>query len=82
MTNLRHEPVDPSRFDRYQLGFLDGHRTRGELVDALDALVTEDKLTIRGPSPGPLDPASRRAILAESLRQGLTRLASRALIVA
>ena len=82
VANLRHETVDLSRFDRHLLGLLDGHRTHSELVDALDALVTEGKLTIRGSDPGPLDTASRRAIVAESLRQGLARLAGRALLVA
>jgi hypothetical protein len=82
VANLRHEPFDPPRFDRYLLGLLDGHRTHSELVDALDALVTEGKLTIRGSDLGPLDTASRRAIVAESLRQGLARLAGHALLVA
>ena len=81
VTNLRHEPVTPTRFDRYLLGLLDGQRTHDELFAALDALVTDGKLTIRASQPGPLEPASRRTILAESLRQGLARLASRALLV-
>jgi SAM-dependent methyltransferase len=81
VTNLRHEAVDLSRFDRHLLALLDG-RTRGALVDALEALVTDGTLAIRGSGPGPLDAAARRAIVAESLRQGLARLAAGALLVA
>ena len=79
--NLRHEPVDLPRFDRHLLGLLDGNRTHSALVDALEALVTKGTLTIRGSDPGPIDTASRRAIVAESLRQGLARLASGAFLV-
>jgi methyltransferase-like protein/SAM-dependent methyltransferase len=82
VTNLRHEPFDLSRFDRHLLALLDGTRTRGELVDALDALVSEGTLTIRGSDPGPMDSAARRAIVADSLRQGLSRLAAKAFLVA
>ena len=81
MTNLRHEPIAPSRFDRYLLGLLDGRRNHGQLVEALDGLVDEGKLSIRGSDPGPPDTASRRAIVTESFRQGLARLADRALLV-
>src|SRR5206468_2876986 len=55
VANLRHEAFDLPRFDRQLLGLLDGSRTQGELVDALDALVTSGTLTIRGSDPGPLD---------------------------
>jgi methyltransferase-like protein/SAM-dependent methyltransferase len=82
VVNLRHEPFDLPRFDRHLLELLDGSRTHGELVDALDGLVTEGKLTIRGSDPGAIDAPSRRAIVAESLRQGLARLAAKALLVA
>jgi methyltransferase-like protein len=82
VTNLRHVPFDLPRFDRHLLGLLDGCRTHGALVDALEALVTEGTLAIRGSNPGPLEPAARRAIVAESLRQGLTRLAAGAFLVA
>jgi methyltransferase-like protein/SAM-dependent methyltransferase len=82
VTNLRHESMDLPRFDRHLLDLLDGHRTHGELVDALDALVSEGTLAIRASDPGPMDSATRRAIVAESLRQGLARLAARAFLVA
>jgi SAM-dependent methyltransferase/methyltransferase-like protein len=82
VTNLRHKPVDLPRFDRHLLRLLDGSRTHGELVDALDALVSEGTLTIRGSDPGPVDREARRAIVAESLRQGLSRLAATAFLVA
>jgi SAM-dependent methyltransferase/methyltransferase-like protein len=82
VANLRHEPLDLPRFDRHLLGLLDGARTHDELADALDALVTEGQLTIRASDPRPTDAESRRAIIAESLRQGLNRLAARALLVA
>jgi methyltransferase-like protein len=82
VTNLRHESLDPPRFDRHLLALLDGSRTHGELVDALEGLVTDGKLTIRGSDPGPSDVASRRAIVAGSLRQGLVRLAAQALLTA
>ena len=82
VANLRHESSNLSRFDRHLLGLLDGRRTQGELVDALDALVTAGTLAIRGGDPSQNDPASRRAIVAESLRQGLARLAAVALLVA
>jgi SAM-dependent methyltransferase/methyltransferase-like protein len=81
VVNLRHELVDLSRFDRHLLELLDGNRTLAALVDALDALVIQGALTIRGSDPGPSSAAARRAIVAESLRQGLARLASRALLV-
>jgi hypothetical protein len=44
--------------------------------------VTEGTLTIRGSEPGQGAAASRRAIVAESLRQGLARLAAKAFLVA
>jgi hypothetical protein len=82
VTNLRHQPHDLSRFDRHLLSLLDGSRTHGTLVDALDALVTNGTLTIRGSDPGPMESTARRAIIAESLCQGLGRLASWAFLVA
>jgi methyltransferase-like protein len=81
VTNQRHEPLDLSRFDRHLLALLVGSRTHDELVDALDALVTEGTLTIRGSDPGPIDDAARRAIVAESFRQGLGRLAAMAFLL-
>ena len=81
VVNLRHESVDLSRFDRHLLTLLDGNRTHSALVDALEALVTRGTLTIRGSDPGPNATASRCAIIAESLRQGLARLAGRAFLV-
>ena len=81
VANLRHEAFDLPRFDRHLLELLDGNRTHSALVDALDVLVTQGTLTIRGSDPGPSDTASRRAIVAESLRQGLARLASRGFLV-
>jgi hypothetical protein len=44
--------------------------------------VTGGTLAIRGSGPGPLDASARRAIVAESLRQGLARLATGAFLVA
>jgi methyltransferase-like protein/SAM-dependent methyltransferase len=82
VANLKHEAADLPRFERHLLALLDGHRSHGDLLDALDALVTEGKLTIRGSESGPLDAAARRAIIAESLRQGLARLAACAFLVA
>jgi SAM-dependent methyltransferase/methyltransferase-like protein len=82
LTNLRHESFVPPRFDRHLLALLDGRRTHGALVDALDALVTEGTLTIRGSDPGRIDGTARRAIVAESLREGLGRLAAAAFLVA
>jgi methyltransferase-like protein/SAM-dependent methyltransferase len=82
VANLRHMSLDLSRFDRHLLALLDGSRTHGELVDALEALVAEGTLAIRRSDPGPPDPAARRAIVAESLRQGLARLAARAFLLA
>jgi methyltransferase-like protein/SAM-dependent methyltransferase len=80
--NLRHELFDPSRFERHLLQLLDGHRTESALVDALDALVTEGRLTLRTSGSGPLDPATRRTILAENLHLALRHLAGKALLVA
>jgi hypothetical protein len=82
VANLRHESFDLPRFDRHLLGLLDGSRTHGELVDALDRLVAEGQLAIRGNDAGQTDTAARRAIIAESLRKGLARLGSLALLVA
>jgi methyltransferase-like protein len=81
VANLRHESVELQRFDRHLLGLLDGRRTHNALVDALDQLVTEGKLAIRGSVAGPLDATSRRSIIVESLWQGLARLADSALLV-
>jgi SAM-dependent methyltransferase/methyltransferase-like protein len=81
VTNLRHEPVEISRFDRQLLALLDGRRLRSELADALEALVAEGTLTIRSTDGSTLDAAARRAIVADSLDLGLTRLASLALLV-
>jgi methyltransferase-like protein/SAM-dependent methyltransferase len=82
VVSLRHEPFELPRFDRHLLALLDGSRTHGELVDALDGLVTDGKLAIRGSDPGQIEPPSRRAIVAESLHQGLARLAAKGLLVA
>jgi methyltransferase-like protein len=82
VVNLRHESIDLTRFDRHLLGLLDGTRAHSALVNALDALVTEGSLAIRGSDPGPSDTAARTAIVAESLRLGLARLGSRAFLVA
>ena len=81
VANLRHESLDLPRFDRHLLRLLDGGRTQGELAEALEALVAEGQLTIRAGDPGPTDAASRRAIIAESVRQGLDRLAAQAFLV-
>jgi methyltransferase-like protein/cyclopropane fatty-acyl-phospholipid synthase-like methyltransferase len=82
VTNLRHESIELKRFDRHLLGLLDGLRTHDALVDALDELVTEGKLSIRSRVAEPFDAATHRSIMAESLRQGLARLAGFALLVA
>jgi hypothetical protein len=47
----------------------------------MNRLVEEGALSITGVGPGPLDPAARRAIVADSVRQGLARLAGNALLV-
>jgi SAM-dependent methyltransferase/methyltransferase-like protein len=82
VASLRHVSFDLPRFDRHLLALLDGSRTHGELVNALDRLVTEGTLAIRGSDAAATDAASRRAIVAESLRQGLARLAAMAFLVA
>jgi methyltransferase-like protein/SAM-dependent methyltransferase len=81
VSNLRHQPVELKRFDRHLVGLLDGLRTHPALVDALNRLVEEGALSITGTGPGPLDPVAQRSIVADSVRQGLARLAGNALLV-
>jgi hypothetical protein len=81
VTNRRHESFDLARFDRQLLALLDGQRRRSELADALDALVAEGTLTIQRTDAGPRDAAARRAIIVDSLENGLSRLASRAFLM-
>jgi SAM-dependent methyltransferase len=81
VANLRHQPVELKRFDRNLVSLLDGLRTQTALVDAMNRLVEEGALSITGVAPGPLDPAAQRAIVADSVRQGLARLARNALLV-
>jgi methyltransferase-like protein len=82
VTNLRHQQVELSRFDRHLLALLDGQRTQPALVEALSRLVAEGTLAIKGAGPAPLDPAGTQAIVVDSTHKGLQRLASLALLVA
>src|SRR5262249_14308007 len=82
VTNLRHEVVTVTPFDRHLLPHLDGTRDRAALVDVLVGLFQRGELHISQNEEPITDPARGREILAEVLDQQLPKLARACLLVA
>ena len=80
LTNLRHEVVAVTPFDRHLLPLLDGTRARAELVAALTALHHDKTLNITREDVAVTDPKQANAILAEVLDRQLPMLLRAALL--
>jgi methyltransferase-like protein/SAM-dependent methyltransferase len=81
MSNLRHEVVSVTPFDRHLLPLLDGTRDREALVAALLSRFEQGALNISQDDQAVTDPERARAILAEVLDHQLPCLAKAALLV-
>jgi methyltransferase-like protein/cyclopropane fatty-acyl-phospholipid synthase-like methyltransferase len=81
-TNLRHETVRLSDFERQLVIVLDGSRDRDALVTALADVVQRGVLTVRENQQPITDPQRLRLILQAALQEELPRLAKFALLVA
>ena len=82
VTNLRHEVVNLTPFDRHLLPLLDGTRNRAALLEALLERHERGQLHICQEDDQPItDPSRAREILAEVLDQQLPKLAKAALLV-
>jgi len=79
VVSLRHRLVDLARIDQHVLRLLDGRRDRAALLTAVEGLVADGSLEIRGEKPR--DPAQVRAVVSSSVEQSLIRIASCALLV-
>ncbi len=82
VTNLRHEVVSVTPFDRQLLPYLDGTRDRPALVESLLGRVQRELMQISQEDQPVTDPERARAILAEVLEQQLPKLAQAALLLA
>ena len=82
VTNRQHEPVRLEYFDRSVLVLLDGTRDRAQLVEVLTQLAVNGQLAIWKDTQRVQNATLMPAILVESLRESLTRLARFALLVA
>ncbi|MBL8795763.1 MAG: methyltransferase regulatory domain-containing protein, partial [Planctomycetia bacterium] len=80
-TNLRHETVRLSDFQRQLVMQLDGSRDREALVDALVDVVGRGVLTVREDQTPITEPVRLRSILQAALQHELPRLAGYALLV-
>lgn len=81
VVNLRHQTVELTRLDRHVVQLLDGQHDRPALIEALERLVSEGSLDLRGAGPPPHSPERTRTIIAAALEGSLHRLASSALLI-
>jgi methyltransferase-like protein/SAM-dependent methyltransferase len=81
LTNLRHELVTVSEFERHALRLLDGSRDVAALIDALLQVVQTGGLNVSENGAAITDPARLRAILRDALDQQLPRIVNAALLV-
>ncbi|MEO6809163.1 MAG: class I SAM-dependent methyltransferase [Isosphaeraceae bacterium] len=81
VTNLRHQIIELSGFDRLVLRQLDGRRDWYALLDALDEAVTSGEFPIHQDGQAITDNLKIRQILGKSLDPSLKRLASSCLLV-
>jgi methyltransferase-like protein/2-polyprenyl-3-methyl-5-hydroxy-6-metoxy-1,4-benzoquinol methylase len=81
VTNLRHELVSLTEFDRHLLPHLDGTRDRQALVEALVERFRQGVLRITEDETPITDAARAQDILAELLDRQLPKLAKTALLV-
>src|SRR5262249_59109845 len=77
VTDLRHQLVELSDFDRLTLGLLDGRRDRAEVLNTLATFVERGQLRVERGDAGPLGDGA--GLLAEALDRSLRRLADNAL---
>jgi methyltransferase-like protein/SAM-dependent methyltransferase len=82
VTNLRHQPVKLSEFDRQLLPALDGRRDRAALLENLLDRVAAGRLTMTQSGMPIRTSAAARPLLAQTLDRQLPRLAAAALLVA
>jgi methyltransferase-like protein/SAM-dependent methyltransferase len=81
VTNLRHETVTLSDFDRQLLPLLDGTRGRAELLAGVTALVRQGALVPREGGTPVTDPARQQTMLQAFLERSLRQLAQLALLL-
>jgi methyltransferase-like protein len=83
VTNLCHEPVKLTEFNRHLVCQLDGSRDQGALVDSLADLVHQNVLVVRDDQGDPItDRARTVSILKLAVDNNLPQLAQQALLVA
>lgn len=80
VTNLRHESIHLSDFDRHILRHLDGQRDRDELVEIVVGLLADGTLKLTKDGEAVTDAEKTRELVAQSLEEELQRLASCALL--
>jgi methyltransferase-like protein len=81
VTNLRHELVALTPFDRHLIPLLDGSRDRPSLVDALMERFQQQAFQISEAGATLTDTARAREVLEEVLEQQLPKLAKSALLM-
>lgn len=82
VTNLLHVDMQVDEFGRQVLLHLDGSRDRGELVEALAALVRQGTLTMRDKNGTIQEPEQVRRVLGTSLEKQLQLLHRSAVLMA
>jgi methyltransferase-like protein/SAM-dependent methyltransferase len=80
VTNALHQVVELDAQDHVVLPFLDGRRTRAEVVEVLVEAVQTGALEIEHAGVAVEDPASLRAFLAPMVQRAIVRMASVALL--
>lgn len=75
VTNLRHEVVELTGWERHLLRRLDGSHDRGGLVDLLADSAEKGILVLQEDQKPVAEPARRRGMLAQVLEESLARLA-------
>ena len=81
VTNQRHEPVGLDAVAQHILPVLDGTRDRTALLDFMEELIREGKLTARQEDRVITDPVQIRSFLQQAVEQTLMRLAQSALLI-
>jgi methyltransferase-like protein/ubiquinone/menaquinone biosynthesis C-methylase UbiE len=79
VTDLRHQLVELTEFDRLTLSLLDGQRDRAALLGTLTSFVERGQLSVQRGVAGPA--ADGAGLLAVALDRSLRRLADNALLV-
>jgi methyltransferase-like protein len=82
VTNLRHQQVALSEFDRQLMPHLDGRHSRTAALDALLERFRQGRLTLAKNGQPIRESDQARSVLAQTLEQQLPRLAGAALLLA